>query len=105
MNNTVSISPVELELTQSDRAELRRIAQLPDSAIDYAEIAPTTEADWQGAVPGRFYRPVKKQVTLRIDADILSWARQSGERGYQSRLNAILREAMLRDLSARRKSA
>ncbi len=44
---------------------------------------------------GRFWRPVKEQVTTRIDADVLAWLKASGK-GYQSRINAILREAMLR---------
>ena len=55
--------------------------------------------------PNPFYRPVKKQITLRIDADILAWLRQQGPEGYQSRLNALLRSLMLRDLEAKRKRA
>jgi len=46
------------------------------------------------AVRGRFYRPVKQQVTLRVDADILHWLKREGK-GYQSRLNAILRRQMM----------
>jgi len=105
MNRIVSINPADLELTARDRAELRRVAQLPDSAIDYSDIPPTSEADWSHGVPGHLYRPLKKQVTLRLDADILAWARRQGARGYQSRLNAILREAMLRDLNTKRHTA
>ena len=48
---------------------------------------------------------MKKQITLRIDADILAWLRQQGQEGYQSRLNALLRSLMLRDLAAKRKRA
>jgi uncharacterized protein (DUF4415 family) len=105
MKNIESFSPADLTLKATDLAELRQLAQLPDGAIDYSDIPPTTEADWSGALPGHLYRPLKKQVTLRIDADILVWARQQGSTGYQSRLNAILREAMLRDLHARRHCA
>ena len=54
----------------------------------------TTEHDWQGARRGLFYRPVKKQLTVRIDADVLEWLKSQGK-GYQRRLNAILRTAML----------
>jgi uncharacterized protein (DUF4415 family) len=43
-----------------------------------------------------FYRPVKQSTTIRIDADILHWLKGKG-RGYQTRLNMILREAMLRE--------
>ena len=52
-----------------------------------------------------FYKPVKKQVTVRIDADILAWLRQQGNEGYQSRLNATLRKVMLEDLQEKRKRA
>jgi uncharacterized protein (DUF4415 family) len=48
---------------------------------------------------------VKKQVTLRIDADILAWLRREGSEGYQSRLNAVLRRSMLEDLQEKRKRA
>ncbi|EEK3571854.1 BrnA antitoxin family protein, partial [Salmonella enterica] len=48
-------------------------------------------------VRGRFWRPVKAQTSVRIDADILEWLKAPGK-GYQTRLNAILREAMLREL-------
>jgi uncharacterized protein (DUF4415 family) len=41
-----------------------------------------------------FYRPVKKQITARVDADVLAWLKSQGK-GYQSRMNAILRDAML----------
>ena len=43
---------------------------------------------------GTFYRPVKKQITARVDADVLTWLKSQGK-GYQSRMNAILRDAML----------
>jgi uncharacterized protein (DUF4415 family) len=52
-----------------------------------------------------FYKPVKKQVTVRIDADILAWLRAQGAEGYQSRLNATLRKVMLEDLQEKRKRA
>jgi uncharacterized protein (DUF4415 family) len=105
MSRIVSINPADLELTAADLAELRQVAQLPDSTIDYSDIPPTSEADWSDAVPGHLYRPVKKQVTLRLDADVLAWARGKGARGYQSRLNAILRDAMIRDVSSKRRRA
>jgi len=43
---------------------------------------------------GAFYRPVKRQITARVDADVLVWLKSQGK-GYQSRMNAILRDAML----------
>jgi uncharacterized protein (DUF4415 family) len=47
-------------------------------------------------VRGKFYRPLKTQASVRIDADVMEWLKRPGK-GYQTRLNAILREAMLRD--------
>ncbi len=47
------------------------------------------------------YRPVKKPVTLRLDADVLAWFQRAG-RGYQTRINRALRQVMMRE---RRKAA
>jgi uncharacterized protein (DUF4415 family) len=76
------------------RKELQALANKPDSDIDYSDVPPTTRRDWEGAVRGKFYRPIKRQLTVRIDADVLAWLKSHGK-GYQSRLNAILRSAML----------
>jgi uncharacterized protein (DUF4415 family) len=87
------------------KRELAKLAKRPDSEIDFSDIPELTEKFWQNAVPNPFYRPVKKQVTLRIDSDILAWLRQQGKDGYQSRLNAVLRQVMLEDLRGKRKRA
>ena len=42
---------------------------------------------------GRFYRPVKETVTIRLDADVLHWLKKGGK-GYQTRVNTILRAVM-----------
>ncbi len=42
---------------------------------------------------GKFYRPIKKPVTIRVDADVLAWLKRQGS-GYQTRINKLLREAM-----------
>ncbi len=57
--------------------------------------------DWDGAVVGKFYRPIKKPLTLRIDADVLAWLKSQGK-GYQTRINQILRSAMLDHARRRR---
>jgi uncharacterized protein (DUF4415 family) len=82
-------------LTPAQSAELADLAALPDARIDTSDIPPLTEAFWKNAVRNPFYRPVKQQVTVRLDADVLAWLRSTG-RGYQGRLNDILRQAMLR---------
>ena len=80
------------QLRRRQLAELKSLAELPEDAID------TTDApellDWSGAKRGLFYRPVKQQLTLRLDADVVAWFRQhttAGE-GYQTRMNRALRE-------------
>ncbi len=76
---------------------MQALADLPDDRIDYSDIPPTTAADWRNAERGRFYRPVKKQLTVRIDADIVAWLQAKGK-CYQTKLNQILRAAMLSEL-------
>ncbi len=93
------------KLTERRKRELAALARRPDSEIDLSDIPELTDEFWQNAVTNPFYRPVKKQVTLRIDADVLAWLREQGKDGYQSRLNAVLRHEMLRDLEAKRRGA
>jgi uncharacterized protein (DUF4415 family) len=81
------------ELTSEERAELRVLAKQPDNTIDFSDIPATTAEDWVGAEVGKFYRPRKKQMTLRIDADVLDWfKRDAGGKGYQTAINRALRE-------------
>jgi len=81
-------------LTRKQKAELRALAALPDEAIDTSDIPELTEEFWKGAKRGVFYRPVKQQLTLRLDADLVSWfkGRVRGGRGYQTAINRALRE-------------
>jgi uncharacterized protein (DUF4415 family) len=82
------------ELTAAQIANLKRLAARPDNEIDTSDIPELTEEQWKTAVRGRFYRPVKRQITARVDADVLDWLQSQGK-GYQSRINAILRREML----------
>lgn len=84
-------------MSGAQRRRLEKLAQMPDSAIDFSDIPELAEKFWRNAVRNPFYRPIKKQLTLRIDADVVAWLRKQG-RGYQTRANAVLRDAMLRDL-------
>ena len=74
-----------------------QLAARPDSKIDFSDIPPLTEDFWKNAVRGKFYKPVKTSTTVRIDSDVLAWLRAQGK-GYQSRINAILRRKMLDSL-------
>jgi uncharacterized protein (DUF4415 family) len=46
-----------------------------------------------------FYRPLKKPVTLRLDADVIAWFKKDGRR-YQTRINSALRKVMEREMKA-----
>jgi uncharacterized protein (DUF4415 family) len=65
-------------LTAVQKAELVALAVLPDQQIDTADIPPLSAAYWRKAVRNPFYRPVKEQVTVRVDADVLAWLRSTG---------------------------
>ncbi|WP_428929761.1 BrnA antitoxin family protein [Marinibacterium sp. SX1] len=81
-------------LTEAQKADLARLAAMPDTEIDTSDIPELTEAQLAEMTRPDHFRPVKKQITARLDADVLAWLK-SGGKGYQSRMNAILRRAML----------
>ena len=82
-------------LTAKQRAELAALARLDDAAIDTREMPEVR--DWSGAERGRFYRPVKQQITLRLDADVVAWFKRRAPKGagYQTDINRALRAFVL----------
>jgi uncharacterized protein (DUF4415 family) len=86
-------------LTAEQKAELEALRAKPESGIDYSDIPPLKEEFWKNAVRNPFYRPTKTSTTVRIDSDVLYWLRAQGK-GYQSRINAILRREMLESLKS-----
>jgi uncharacterized protein (DUF4415 family) len=82
---------------QLPRSKRRAISRRPaDARIDTSDIPPLGDRFFANASGNPFYRPLKQSTTVRLDADILAWLKAQGP-GYQTRLNAILRAAMLRD--------
>ncbi len=77
------------KVTRQQADELRRLGEKPEAEIDTEDMPELT--DWSDAQRGVFYRPLKKQITLRLDADVLAWFRAQGDR-YQTRINEALRE-------------
>jgi uncharacterized protein (DUF4415 family) len=71
--------------------EMEKLRRMNDRDIDFSDIPEKT--DWSKAVVGKFYRPLKEPLTIRIDADVLAWFKAQGK-GYQTRINAMLREAV-----------
>ena len=84
-------------LSTQEQTELAHLAAMPDDQIDYSDIPATTPEQWREAEQGRFYRPVKQQLTLRIDADVIAWYKSQGK-GYQTRINELLRQAMQEEI-------
>jgi uncharacterized protein (DUF4415 family) len=82
-------------LSKAQKAEIEALKNMRDEDIDYSDIPPLTEEFWKNAKPLHF-RPVKESTTVRLDADVLAWLKDKGK-GYQTRINAILRAAMLKD--------
>lgn len=82
-------------LTPEQLADLEALAALPDDQIDTSD-APEV-LDWSGARRSLFYRPIKQQITLRIDADVIDWFKHSKPRGegYQTDINRVLREYVM----------
>jgi uncharacterized protein (DUF4415 family) len=93
---------LDSRLTAGQRRRLEKLSERPDEEIDTSDIPELTEKFWQNAVRNPFYRPVKQQLTLRLDADIIAWLRRQGK-GYQTRANALLRRAMVQDLNPKQK--
>ncbi len=87
------------ELTEEQKAEIKALAALPDEEIDTSDVPEIL--DWSGAKRGLLYRPVKQQITLRLDADVVAWFRANAPdgRGYQTEINRVLREHARRALS------
>jgi uncharacterized protein (DUF4415 family) len=84
-------------LSRAQRGQLVRLEALPESRIDTKDIPEAPAANWKFARRGEFYRPVKKSVTIRLDADVLEWFKERGDR-YQTAVNRVLRDYMLKHI-------
>jgi uncharacterized protein (DUF4415 family) len=83
-------------LTPRQKRELAALSAMPDDQIDTSDIPELPPDAWKNAVRGRFYRPIKQAVSMRLDADVVAWRKKKGK-GYQTRANNILRQRMLDD--------
>jgi uncharacterized protein (DUF4415 family) len=81
-------------LTPRQKKELAALAAVPDDHIDTSDIPELPPNAWKDAVRGRFYRPLKQAISMRLDADEVAWLKKRGK-GYQTRANNILRRRML----------
>ena len=76
---------------KSIKSDLARLDRMRDAEIEYSEIPPLDKSFLKKATTA--WPPVKKQLTIRLDADVLDWIKGHG-RGYQTRINRILRVVM-----------
>ena len=79
------------KLTKQQKRDIAAIAAKRDEDIDFSDIP--IVVDWSRAEIGRFYRPQKRSVTIRLDVDVVEWLKGYGK-GYQTRANMLLRHAM-----------
>jgi uncharacterized protein (DUF4415 family) len=79
------------KLTREQKRDIAAIRSMRDEDIDFSDIP--LVLDWSKAEIGKFYRPPKKPITMRLDVDILEWLKGYGK-GYQTRVNLLLRHAM-----------
>ena len=84
------------DLTPKIQREIRDLTNMPESDINTDDIPEST--NWADAKRGLFYRPVKQQITLRLDVDLVHWfnAHARKGRGFQTKFNSALREYLHR---------
>ncbi len=81
---------------------LNALAERPDSEIDFSDIPEATEEFWKNARPFREVMEERRaqraeKVTLKIDKDVLAWLKRDDETLAESRVNAVLRDAMMNE--------
>ncbi len=76
---------------RSMKSDLARLDKMRDRDIDYSDIPPLDKSFLKKATVT--WPPVKRQLTIRLDADVLAWLKSNGK-GYQTRINRILRVVM-----------
>ena len=82
------------KLSKEQKQQLAALAALPDEQIDTSDA--NEIMDWSNAKRGLFYRPIKKQITLRLDADLIEWFKNKMPKGYQTNINHALREYVIK---------
>ena len=91
MMQSITLSEAKSMLTQERLKQLKTLAEQP---VDTSDIPELTKEDFF-----KMYRPIKKPLSIRLDSDIIAWLKSYGK-GYQSRINSILRNAMTAEKQA-----
>jgi len=90
-------------LTARQKREIQALAAMPEDTIDTSDIPELPPGAWKNAVRGKWYRPVKQAVSIRLDADVLAWLKAK-DSGYQTKVNGLLRKKMLEEIGRTRES-
>ncbi len=88
----------EQPLNARQKREIRALAAMPEDKVNTSDIPEIPPGAWKNAVRGKWYRPVKQAVSIRLDADVLAWLKSKGT-GYQTKVNGLLRKRMLEEIS------
>ena len=88
--STTTNSVKKVKVNEATRRTYRKRDVALDKDADAPQLPPSY---WAGASIGKYYRPLKTQISLRIDNEVLDWLKSKGE-GHLSRINEILRERM-----------
>lgn len=88
--STTTSSVKQLKISEATKRAYRKRDRALDKDADAPQLPPSY---WAGASLGKYYRPLKTQISLRIDNEVLAWLKSKGE-GHLSRINEILRERM-----------
>lgn len=78
----------------SRKEQLEILRKMKEEDIDYSDAPPLSDHDLQRMAP--FVPPEKRMVTIRLDADVLSWLKKQQPKGYQTLINAVIRDYMHR---------
>ena len=85
-------------LTASQKREIQALTAMPEEKVDTSDIPELPPGAWRKAVRGKWYRPVKQAVSIRLDTDVLAWLKAKGN-GYQTKVNGLLRKQMLEEIN------
>lgn len=88
--STTTNSDKKLKISEATKQTYRKRDRVLDKDTDAPQLPPSY---WAGASIGKYYRPLKTQISLRIDNEVLDWLKSKGE-GHLTRINEILRERM-----------
>ena len=90
--------------SNTSQTDWARIDAMTDEDIDFSDIPRTTPEFWANGIVRKGLKPVvrKRQVTIRLDSDIIDYLRSNGE-GYQTRINQLLRSFVDADKAAHAK--